>query len=87
MTEANVSPQPAEKQTPQEVFSDTLNSLEKIVEKMESGQLGLEDSVSLFQQGMDLAQRAEKQLREARQKVEILLGGEVTPMASDAEED
>lgn len=54
---------------------------------MESGQLSLEESVALFQQGMDLAQRAEKQLREARQKVEILLGSEVAPMVSDAEED
>jgi exodeoxyribonuclease VII small subunit len=49
--------------------------------------LGLEESVTLFQQGMKLAQRAERQLSEARQKVEILLGGEATPMASDAEED
>ncbi|MDD3760911.1 MAG: exodeoxyribonuclease VII small subunit [Acidithiobacillus sp.] len=74
-------------QASQEIFSDTLHSLEKVVDKMESGQLSLEESVALFQQGMDLAQRAEKQLREARQKVEILLGSEVAPMVSDAEED
>ncbi|MEY2340799.1 exodeoxyribonuclease VII small subunit [Acidithiobacillus sp. IBUN Pt1247-S3] len=87
MTEAKKSLQQPKDQPPQEIFADTLHSLESVVEKMEGGQLGLEESVTLFQQGMELAQRAEKQLREARQKVEILLGNEVTSLASDAEED
>ena len=87
MTAPKDSPEQAVDQPPPESFSDTLRSLEGVVEKMEGGQLGLEESVTLFQQGMKLAQRAERQLSEARQKVEILLGGEATPMASDAEED
>ena len=87
MTKAKTPPQQPEDQPPQEIFSHTLRSLEQVVEQMEGGQLGLEESVTLFQQGIELAQRAEKQLREARQKVEILLGGEVTSLASDAEED
>ncbi len=87
MTDVKNPSQPDQDHAPQEIFSDTLQSLEKVVDKMESGQLSLEESVALFQQGMDLAQRAEKQLREARQKVEILLGSEVAPMVSDAEED
>jgi len=70
-----------------EAFADTLSALERIIQRMESGQLGLEESVTLFQQGMALAQRAEQQLREAKQKVEILLDGQVQPLPNNNEED
>ncbi|MGC8467396.1 MAG: exodeoxyribonuclease VII small subunit [Acidithiobacillus sp.] len=61
-------------------FAATLASLEETVRRLESGQLGLEDSVVLFQQGMELARRAQAQLQDAQQKVSILLGSEETPV-------
>jgi exodeoxyribonuclease VII small subunit len=68
-------------------FAATLASLEETVRRLESGQLGLEDSVVLFQRGMELARRAQAQLQDAQQKVSILLGAEETPvpMISDEE--
>jgi exodeoxyribonuclease VII small subunit len=64
-------------------FASTLDALEATVRRLEGGQLGLEDSVALFKQGMDLAKRAESQLLQARQTVEILLGENATSMTQD----
>jgi len=78
MTAKPDSAQTADAQTPSD-FAATLASLEETVRRLESGQLGLEDSVVLFQQGMELARRAQAQLQDAQQKVSILLGSEETP--------
>lgn len=67
-------------------FAGTLDALEETVRRLEGDQLGLENSVALFKQGMELAKRAEAQLQQARQTVEILLGDHVTPLTQDDEE-
>ncbi len=87
MTSAMESSADPTVENPPEAFADTLSALERIIQRMESGQLGLEESVTLFQQGMALAQRAEQQLREAKQKVEILLNGQAQSLSNDNEED
>ncbi|MCE5360916.1 MAG: exodeoxyribonuclease VII small subunit [Acidithiobacillus sp.] len=87
MTRPTQAPADREAADSPAAFADTLSALEKIVQSMESGQLGLEESVTLFQQGMELAQQAERQLTEAKQKVEILLGGQVQALPSNVEED
>lgn len=55
-------------------FEKKLNRLEEIVEKMESGDLALEASLKLFEEGIRLSRECNVQLTDAEQKVKILLG-------------
>jgi len=56
-----------------EQFEDALNNLEKIVEKLERGDLPLEDSLAAFTEGIRLVQLCHKKLEEAENKVQTLL--------------
>ena len=60
-----------EKKTPN--FESSLKRLEQIVGKLEDGDLNLEDTLKLFEEGIGLSQDCQKQLEEAENKVEILL--------------
>ena len=55
-------------------FEKKLGRLEDIVEKMETGELALEDSLKLFEEGVKLSRECGTQLNEAEQKVKLLLG-------------
>jgi exodeoxyribonuclease VII small subunit len=55
-------------------FEKKLGRLEDIVEKMETGELTLEDSLKLFEEGVKLSRECNVQLNDAEQKVKILLG-------------
>jgi exodeoxyribonuclease VII small subunit len=61
-------------------FEDCLQQLEKIVEQLERGDLPLEQSVALFEEGMKLSASCRTELESAEGKVELLLkqGGKVT---------
>ena len=50
-----------------------MQELEQLVEKMEQGELSLEDSLQHFEQGIQLSRACQQALQEAEQKVEILL--------------
>jgi exodeoxyribonuclease VII small subunit len=54
-------------------FEDSLTKLEAIVEKMESGDLKLEDSLKLFEEGMKLTKECNSRLNEIEKKVKLLL--------------
>ncbi len=54
-------------------FEQGLDKLEAIVEQLEDGELSLEESLKLFEQGVQLSQNCRKQLQDAEAKVEILL--------------
>jgi exodeoxyribonuclease VII small subunit len=54
-------------------FEESLKKLESIVGQLERGDLPLEDSVKLFEEGMQLSAECKKQLEEAEGKVEILI--------------
>jgi exodeoxyribonuclease VII small subunit len=57
--------------------------LGQVVEKLEGGDLSLEDSIAAFEEGIRLARAGQKRLEEAEKKVEILLEGDRTqPFAS-----
>ena len=56
-----------------ERFEDTFKKLEIIVNKLESGDLSLEDSVKLFEEGMRLSRLCSERLAEVQKKVELLL--------------
>lgn len=54
-------------------FEQAMNQLEKMVEKLEMGDLSLEDSLKVFEEGMELTQFCEQKLNEAEGKVEMLM--------------
>ncbi len=54
-------------------FEASLARLEEIVKKLEKGDLPLEQSLKLFEEGVKLARACNKRLEEAERKVEILL--------------
>ncbi len=55
-------------------FEKKLGRLEDIVGKMETGELPLEESLKLFEEGVKLSRDCTAQLNEAEQKVKVLLG-------------
>jgi exodeoxyribonuclease VII small subunit len=59
-----------------ERFEEALSKLEKIVEKMEQGDIPLEDSLKLFEEGIRLSRFCNQKLDEAEKRVEILLKDE-----------
>lgn len=54
-------------------FEECLERLEKIVQELERGEVPLEKSLALFEEGMQLSASCRKQLEEAEGKIEILL--------------
>ena len=54
-------------------FEESLTKLEEIVAKLERGDLSLEDSIRLFEEGTQLSTQCRKQLEEAEGKVELLV--------------
>lgn len=54
-------------------FEDSLKNLETIVDKLEKGDLSLEESLKLFEQGVGLAATCKKELEAAEGKVETLI--------------
>ncbi|MEE8450029.1 MAG: exodeoxyribonuclease VII small subunit [Thermodesulfobacteriota bacterium] len=69
-------------------FEETLKQLEGIVERLEAGELALEESLEQFEEGIKLARTLAKKLAEAEKKVQILLKneeGEITPQPFEPE--
>jgi len=54
-------------------FEECLQRLEKIVQELEKGDVPLERSLTLFEEGMQLSSACRKELEQAEGKVEILL--------------
>ncbi len=54
-------------------FEECLQRLEKIVQELEKGDIALEKSLALFEEGIKLSAACKKELTEAEGKVEILL--------------
>lgn len=72
-------------------FEASLKELEGLVERMERGDLTLEESLQSFERGIRLTRECQRALREAEQKVEVLLGSEgeerVAALGDDAADD
>jgi len=72
-------------------FEAALAELEQIVERLEQGELSLEESLRQFARGVELTRSCQKALRQAEQKISILSRGpsgeaieqEFTPPAED----
>lgn len=60
-------------------FESALRELEKIIEKMESGDQSLEQSLAAFQRGIELTRSCQQGLKEAEQRVEKLIADHGEP--------
>jgi len=68
-------------------FEQSLNSLEALVNKMESGELSLEESLKAFETGIQLTRECQARLTAAEQQVQKLVeqqGGEFSLEPFDA---
>ena len=54
-------------------LEQALGELEALVEEMESGDLPLEEAMKKFERGITLTRQCQTALRDAEQKVEVLL--------------
>jgi exodeoxyribonuclease VII small subunit len=61
------------RELPLVTFEESLKQLETIVAQLERGDLPLEDSIRLFEEGMNLSAACKTQLEEAEGKVELLV--------------
>lgn len=57
-------------------FEKALSELEETVEKLEKGELSLDESLDLFEKGVGLAKFLRAELDKAEKKIEILLHDE-----------
>jgi len=68
-------------------FENALQELEGLVKTMEQGDLSLEDSLKHFERGVDLTRQCQTALKEAEQKVQILIDkseqAELEPFAEE----
>jgi len=60
--------------TPDVSFEEALQALQEIVGSLESGSLGLEESLAQFEQGIGLLKTCNDVLEQAEQKIETLTG-------------
>ena len=54
-------------------FEDQLTALEAVVEKLEHGDLSLEESVQLFEEGLKLSNACKGELEAAEGKIQVLV--------------
>ena len=54
-------------------FEKSLEKLEKLVERMEAGDLPLEESLKTFEEGIKLTRECQQALAKAEQKVKLLI--------------
>ena len=70
-------------------FERALGELEKLVERLERGDLPLEEALKTFERGVALTRHCQTSLKAAQQKVEILLkrNGQMAPEAFGVPDD
>jgi exodeoxyribonuclease VII small subunit len=71
-------------------FEDKLTALESVVERLERGELSLDESVRLFEEGVRLSNACKLELEKAEGRVQVLIeteGGGVQVAEMDVEED
>jgi exodeoxyribonuclease VII small subunit len=75
------TPKAAKPETPD--FETAMRDLEQLVERLEHGDLPLEESLAAFERGVMLTRACQSALKEAEQKVEILLKKAGEPAVED----
>lgn len=69
---------------PNKTFEESMARLEQIVRAMERGDVALEESLKLFQEGTELVRSCQKLLDEAQLQVKMIM---TAPDGSPVEED
>jgi len=68
-------------------FESSLSALEKIVRELERGDLPLEESLRLFEEGVKLSRECQERLNQAERRIEVLLrDSEGTPVVKSFDE-
>ncbi|MEA3150151.1 MAG: exodeoxyribonuclease small subunit [Gammaproteobacteria bacterium] len=75
------------KEEPKLDFETAMRDLEELVDRLEQGDLPLEESLSAFERGVMLTRSCQTALKEAEQKVEILLKKAGEPAIEDFDAD
>ena len=60
----------------QPTFEESIKRLEEIVAKLEEGQVPLDESLKLFEEGVGLSRQCNARLEEIERRIEILVKGE-----------
>jgi len=64
-------------------FEKHLKALEQVVERMERGDLALDESVRLFEEGVKLSDACKKELEAAEEKIQVLVERGKNMVATD----
>lgn len=75
----------AEVALPQD-FETALAQLESLVARMESGTLPLDESLVVYEKGVELARICQQRLDHAEQQVKVLQGNLLRPLDADSDE-
>jgi exodeoxyribonuclease VII small subunit len=68
-------------------FEQALAELEKIVDRMESGELSLEQALATHKRGLELARHCQQRLEAAREQVKVLEGEVLKPLGDAGSSD
>ncbi|MGB3836364.1 exodeoxyribonuclease VII small subunit [Castellaniella sp.] len=68
-------------------FETALSELESIASRMSDGDLGLDESIALYQRGVALARVCQQRLEAAEQQVQVLQGQLLEPLDDHAGQD
>jgi exodeoxyribonuclease VII small subunit len=64
-------------------FEQALDQLDKLVRRMESGELGLDESIAAYRRGAELAQLCQSKLADAERQIQKLDGEVLRNFAPD----
>jgi len=66
----------------EKAFEEALKELEEIVNRLEEGEIPLDEALQLFEQGVKLSRLCHTKLDEAQKRVEVLLKDEAGKMTA-----
>ncbi len=64
-------------------FEQSITELEKIVERLENGDVTLDESLELFEQGIKLSKSCQKMLDSAEKRVSVLMANDDGEMVKE----
>ncbi len=67
-------------------FEDALEALEEIVQRLEGGEVLLEESIDIYSRGTHLKTHCEQKLHSAREKVERIVPGDLDGVGAEPAE-
>lgn len=72
----------------EKTFEEEMEQLEAIVERLEEGEVSLEEAISLFKQGMELSKNCHDKLKAIEKQLDEIINedGEITPFQLQEEE-